>query len=592
LLTNTSLWSGKKGRSEPTRLNQTMLLIEAGLVLLLYPLALVGSRASFVFSAPERMLASLARRRGLSILCVGLLELILRVALLPILPIPYPGVHDEYSYLLMGDTFAHGRLTNPTHPLWIHFESVTVIHQPTYCSMYYPAQSLFLALGQLIAGHPFWGVCLSAALMCAAVTWMLQGWVAPFWALIGGLLAVIRLGTFSYWVNSYFGGAVAAIGGALVLGALPRIKKSPRVRDALLMGAGFALLANSRPYEGLFFSLPIVVALVIWLWKKRDFSRSFRSIILPLVSVLVFTACFMLYYFWRTTGNPFRPPYFVNLQTYFVDPGFPWLPLRAIPQYHHQIMRNHYLGWSLSQFQYAQAHPIFAGIIKLLMSWFFFLGPLLTVPFLMLGVVLPTGTSFQDVGRNARLLLIVCFMTLIAILLPAYANPHYAAAITAAIYGLIVMAMQRVRRWRVGGRRIGISFVRITLTAALLLFFLRIAIPVFHLPILNGALPETWCSPWNQNIPRKEVERTLAALPGKHLVLVRYGAQHDPGVGWVNNSAAIDSSRIVWAHDMGGSLNKELIDYFKDRKVWIVEPDENPIRLSPYLNGETASTPE
>jgi hypothetical protein len=28
--------------------------------------------------------------------------------------------------------------------------------------------------------------------------------------------------------------------------------------------------------------------------------------------------------------------------------------------------------------------------------------------------------------------------------------------------------------------------------------------------------------------------------------------------------------------------NKELIDYYRDRKVWLVEPDAHPPTVSPY----------
>jgi hypothetical protein len=350
------------------------------------------------------------------------------------------------------------------------------------------------------------------------------------------------------------------------------------------MGAGFALLANSRPFESLFFGIPVLCFLLLWIWRngRGELRSTLIRFVLPLGLILACTLGFMALYFLRTTGNPLVPPYVVNLRTYFVDPVFPWLPLHPAPQYHHEIIRRHYLGFSIQQYEFARNHPVFSTIVKLLMLWFFFLGPLLSLPFLALGFALPTNTSFKDIGHKAGFLLIVCAATMLAVCLPVYTNPHYAAPFTCAVYALVVMAMARVRRWNVRTKRHGVALVRAILTFVVVLFAVRIAIPILHLPIANPAAPQTWASPWFQLLPRAEVEAKLEHVPGDHLVIVHYGPTHDERQGWISNAADIDHSKIIWAHDMGPEANQNLRKYFADRRAWMVYPDENPIRLMPY----------
>ena len=231
--------------------------------------------------------------------------------------IPQPGAHDEFSYLLAADTFAHGRLTNPTHPMWVHFESMHIIERPTYASKYPPAQGLILAIGQVVGGHPVVGVWLSAAVACAAIYWMLLAWVPPPWAFLGGFIVLTRIGIPSYWSQGYWGGWAAALGGALLFGALRRLLRRPRVRDSLLMGIGLAVPANSRPYEGLVLSLPALALLGTRLLSERDSLKRitlFRY--LPAGVLLACTVAGMAFYNWRVTGRAFELPYYVHEKTY------------------------------------------------------------------------------------------------------------------------------------------------------------------------------------------------------------------------------------------------------------------------------------
>src|SRR5580658_3876043 len=237
----------------------SLMLIEGGLTAIAIAVAFCWPRlGSRYFSSVENLFRTLARRKGYAVLVVGASALLLRLALLPLCPVPNPFIPNDFSFLLAADTFASGRLTNPTPAMWTHFESIHITMKPTYMSMYFPAQGLVLAAGKVLFGRPWFGVLCASAMMCASICWMLQAWLPPTWALLGGMLAVLRLGLFSYWINTYSGGgSIAALGGALVLGGVPRFMRAARLRDGLLLSVGVILLATSRPYEGLLLCLPV-----------------------------------------------------------------------------------------------------------------------------------------------------------------------------------------------------------------------------------------------------------------------------------------------------------------------------------------------
>lgn len=560
-----------------------MLRIEIclGIVAILWGFAFphFGSRW---FERIESSFNRFAQRRALSVVAVGILAVLARLAVLPILPVPSPAIHDEFSYLLMADTFAHGRLANPTHPMWVHFETFQVNQVPTYVSKYYPAQGIFLAIGQVVFGHPFWGVLLSSALMCAAICWMLQGWMPPAWALLGGILAVIRLGTFSYWANSYWGGAVAALGGALVLGALPRIKEEQRVRDAAWMGIGLALLFNTRPYESLFLAVPIAIVLLVWLLRNNELriQRSVLRVILPLGIIATVTVAAMILYFWKTTGQPLCPPYFVYERAYMSAPSFPWLPPKPMPSYSSPAMSGFYKGSALNAFNYAVQHPLSNAMLRVFLFWLFYLGPMLTVPIVMLVLVLPYGAKVSDFSAPMRFLLLTAGVSFAGMLLPVIFLAHYAAPITALVYVFVLSAMRYLRPWCFGARPVGLGITRAIVACCVLLVFIRISAPSLGIALTRPKLT-TWASENYNFSARPAIISELNGMGGLHLVFVKERTDQDE-FDWVFNPADVDASKIVWANDQGPAKNQGLIDYYKTRTVWIVNPMETPPKLSPY----------
>jgi hypothetical protein len=513
----------------------------------------------------------MARQRGLSIALIGLLALAGSMALSLLGRMPEPSVHDEFSYLLAADTFANGRLSNPPHPLWVHFESYHILQQPTYASKYPPAPGLMLALGQRVGGHPIVGVWISTGLACAAIGWMLFGWVPPGWAVLGGLLVALHPGMQLVWSQSYWGGTVAAMGGALVFGGGRRLIRRPRLRHALLLGIGLAILLNSRPYEGVLVSLPMLMVLLAWMVGKAGPPRQMviGRIVLPIVTTLAFTGGAMAFYNWRVTGNALRLPYQIYEATYAPMPLFLWQPPRPMPAYRHVVMRDFY---AFTDYLFKEQRSLrglaWMGWHKLKTYWTFYQGGrhlrlVLTIPLVIFPWLL------RD--RWSRFAILTCAVLALGLLIEPWMQPHYAAPVTGLVVMLVLQALRHLWLWRWRGQPAGHLLASSVVVVAVGSFILAF-----------GEQMQARFPAWQ--FERARILRELIADGRRHLVIVRYGSHYPPNHEWVYNAADIDSARVVWAREMDAPQMRRLLEYFRDRQAWLAEIDRDqlPQKLVPY----------
>lgn len=512
----------------------------------------------------------LARNKRGAVAAVFFIALIARLAILPWEPPGIPQVHDELSYLLQAETFALGRLTNPPHPMAAHLETFHVLQEPTYATKYPPAQSIFMALGIFLGDNPWLGVLLSSALMSAAVCWMLQGWVPPGWALIGGLLSILRFGLFHYWATSFWGGAVAGLGAALVLGAWPRLVRQPKVGDSLLLGLGLAILANSRPYEGLVLALPIGLFLLAWLIRPGRAPLSAKPVrmAVPIVLVLALAGGWMGLYHYRVTGDPLQMPYEAHYQAYQADRVFLWTPKPPDREYRHQVLKDYYLDWfrAHEEPQLTLSGNLKRQYLRVKFFWFNTLVPGLSLPFLLIPLI------FRD--RRMRPLLIVGLVCAAGTAVKTIVLAHHIAPQFILWFLLTIQALRHLRFLTGRRSKIGPALLKATLTLCLL-------IPAAHILLTSLGVDFTE-SKRKWFAEKAALVEKLEARPGKHLILVSYAPDHDIHAEWVYNGPEIDSSKIVWARAMGWEEDRPLLRYFSDRQAWLLLADANPARLKPY----------
>ena len=508
-----------------------------------------------LFSSVAARFSESVKHPGRYVVAAMLLPAALRLACLPWIPPPQPKWHDEFSQLLVADTLAHGRLANPPHPLARHFETIYVLQTPTYSSTYPPGQGIIMAVGEAVTGRPWAGVLVAVALMCGSITWMLNGCLPAPWAVMGGLLGTLTYGLADEWIDSYYGGAFCAFGGALLFGSLFRLRRSPSRGLALLAGLGWSVIWLIRPYESLHTLLFSWCFLAIFAWQD---SGRWKRWITPAALMLGVQGCAGILtaaHDRAVTGSYTTMPYQLSQRKYGVPQSFLWQKPIQEPALNLRELKAMY-EWQRGRKDLLDQHPFRRCAAVIYNMWLFFVTPWFTLPVLMAGLLL-----IRDYEVRAA-------VALLAVAAGAGAfYPFFAARYIAAYSGIFLYLIVRGLMVLYNRSLYGKPAVCLVVAGACLAGPASFAIAPATLPA------------------RAQIVRELLNTPGRHAVFVRYGPTHDFHDEWVYNAADIDASRIVWCRAMGPADDAEVARYYRDRKLWLVDAGEGTGKLSPYAPG-------
>jgi hypothetical protein len=171
-----------------------------------------------------------------------------------------------------------------------------------------------------------------------------------------------------------------------------------------------------------------------------------------------------------------------------------------------------------------------------------------------------------------RLPLLIFLLGSAAYLTSIWSFPHYAAPITCVIFLLLVQTVRHVRTLRLGRRAVGLALS----WAVVCLLATEISFSARH----HICDPLEWTCEGDPS--RAAIAARLSQTPGKHLIVVRYEEDHNLYDEWVYNGAEIDNAKVLWARELDAAQNARLFAYFKDRQIWLVEPDSDNTKLIPY----------
>jgi hypothetical protein len=256
-------------------------------------------------------------------------------------------------------------------------------------------------------------------------------------------------------------------------------------------------------------------------------------------------------------------PQQVYAATYNGAPAFLWQKRPPAPEYHHKQMRDFHLGWEMKPYtKQRTAVGLLAGLLertaKLIRDH------LRLWPLLIAFAALPWALR----NRWMRIALLIWVVFTAALLQVIWTHFHYAAPALGLFFVLAVQSLRHLRLWRWRGKPVGLFLARGCLILCAL------------------SLPHTFWRTAQANSPlfarRNQIVTQLEQEGGKHLIIVRYSPNLSNFVEWVYNGAEIDGAPVIWAREMDPAQNRKLLDYFKDRRIWLLQVDPGKTQLLPY----------
>lgn len=473
--------------------------------------------------------------------------------------LPVPSCHDEFSHLLVADTLRHGRLANPAPELWQPFQSFHVLVNPSYASKFPLGPGALFALGWTLIGTPAAGIWFGAAFCTGAVTWAAAGCMPRRWAVLAGLMLTLNPNVHHQWSLNYMNGWLTAAAAALVAGAVLRLRKRSRAVDSLVLGIGVSGLALTRPFEGVVFTLSAAGLLLFW-WRSDNVVMQLqRSTRIVRVAVLPLAATFLLIAVHNraTTGNLFQMPYQLHEQQYGVAP-LSIFQSQLEPQMMEwsadvppTVLEFHY-GWSLES--YCKRNHL-SGWCGAIAERFHVVAKLWGISFCVLAACM----VFSRVGAHRTVAWAIGAALFVSSFVPWFFSHYFAPSLV-----WLVILTTLALHWMIGRLVSDRPAVKSALATLVIMQVLCMGAEIGK----ANTREITWAD------ERDEIISRLNKQDGQHLVLVRYGADHDVHHEWVYNGADLEQAPIIWARSWRPDLDNRLQQHYPDRTVWILEFDE------------------